>query len=368
MPYLAAWDSTLRLISATASIRRRFKPGFVLDDELLGLTTGGGGAKIAVVYLHPDRFAQVVKAHKHRPLAIAAFLHGIACHELTHLDGRMGEGHNESFVSAREDLGNSTGHLLPAIAILVVNLLGLQQPPTAEQKKIAALERRLAKGEDVKRELAKVRREAKASRTELDAALAESSRLRAMIDSGGGCGTCRCSERARLADVLAAIRGNLPEGMEAADLDGFVQRKETMLLDLLATRGKGKGKGATGKPLIMPSRETIEAKYEAIRLELDWFVGEAGWSPDYAQELLDAWIGGYRYGAGSGEYARLLAKLRDDALVGNDDFGEPIEPGRLRTKVVAMFDRLAQYRYPAGPPGGISHPAPEVAPPPTAAR
>jgi hypothetical protein len=39
MPHLTAWDATLRLVAAEARIRRRFKPGFVLDDELIGLTT-----------------------------------------------------------------------------------------------------------------------------------------------------------------------------------------------------------------------------------------------------------------------------------------------------------------------------------------
>jgi hypothetical protein len=72
----------------------------------------------------------VVKAHRERPLAIAAFLHGVAVHELTHLDGRMGKGHDESFVAAREDLGHATGHLLPAIAVLVQRVLGLPVKPT----------------------------------------------------------------------------------------------------------------------------------------------------------------------------------------------------------------------------------------------
>jgi hypothetical protein len=97
IPHLTVWDATLRLIATEARIRRSFKPGFVLDDELLGLTTTTAGGR-AVVYLHPDRLAQVIKAHKHRPLAIAAYLHGVACHELTHLDGRMGKGHDEAFV------------------------------------------------------------------------------------------------------------------------------------------------------------------------------------------------------------------------------------------------------------------------------
>jgi hypothetical protein len=33
---------------------------------------------------------QVVNAHRERPLAMAAFMHGVAVHELTHLDVLMG--------------------------------------------------------------------------------------------------------------------------------------------------------------------------------------------------------------------------------------------------------------------------------------
>ena len=62
IPHLTAWDATLRLVVAEARIRRRFKPGFVLDDELLGLTTSTARGS-AVVYIHPDRLEQVVKAH-----------------------------------------------------------------------------------------------------------------------------------------------------------------------------------------------------------------------------------------------------------------------------------------------------------------
>lgn len=112
MPHLTAWDATLRLVAGEARIRRRFKPGFVLDDEVLGLTTSTP-AGTSVVYIHPDRLEQVIKAHWERPLAVAAYLHGVACHELTHLDGRMGMGHSEEFVASREDLGHATGHLLP---------------------------------------------------------------------------------------------------------------------------------------------------------------------------------------------------------------------------------------------------------------
>jgi len=193
MPHLAAWDATLRLVASEARIRRRFKPGFVLDDELLGLTTSTSSGT-SVVYLHPDRFAQVVKAHAQRPIAIAAFLHGIACHELTHLDGRMGKGHNEEFVAAREDLGHATGHLLPAIAVLVTKVLGLKLKPTEEQKLIGRLERQLetarskARSRASSAEVARLEAELATARAELDEALAESAEV--AVSCGHSCPTC----------------------------------------------------------------------------------------------------------------------------------------------------------------------------------
>ncbi len=194
IPHLTAWDATLRLVVAEARIRRRFKPGFVLDDELLGLTTSSASGT-NVVYLHPDRFAQVVKAHRQRPLAIAAFLHGVACHELTHLDGRMGEGHSEEYVAAREDLGHATGHLLPAIAVLATKVLGLKLKPSDEAKQIAKLERQLAaarsKAKSSKRARADVSRleaELEQARVELADALERSAEARASC--GHACPTC----------------------------------------------------------------------------------------------------------------------------------------------------------------------------------
>ena len=193
IPHLTAWDATLRLVAGEARIRRRFKPGFVLDDELLGLassTATGGG----VIYIHPDRLAQVVKAHKQRPLAIAAYLHGIACHELTHVDGRMGQGHSEEFVSAREDLGHATGHLLPAIAVMVTKLLGLKLMPTAEQKRIGGLERQLEraraatkKGKGATAKATKLAAALEQARAELAEALAESAEVRASCCSCSSC-------------------------------------------------------------------------------------------------------------------------------------------------------------------------------------
>lgn len=225
LPHLALWDSTLRLVQKEARIRRRFKPGFVLDDELLGLTASSQSGT-AVIYLHPDRLAQVLKAHRERPIAIAAFLHGVACHELTHLDGRMGRGHDESFVAAREDLGAATAHLLPAISILVSRLLRWTTKPTPEAIEVERLSRRLLRSEG---NVAELRAELRRVRSILAAATATASR--------GACGTCRCAERALLARVVAAVKPQLPAaGIPPEALDGFLARNEALLLDLLAKR------------------------------------------------------------------------------------------------------------------------------------
>lgn len=153
LPYLIVWDATLRLIAGEGRIRRRFSPGFVLDDRVTGLASleqVPGAERRAVVYVHPDTLKSVVTAHKSRPMSIAYWLHGLGCHELTHLDGRMGEGHSESFISNREELGFATSHLLPPLAALVERVL--QLGGTAAQTK--ANRPRATQGRGAARQLA----------------------------------------------------------------------------------------------------------------------------------------------------------------------------------------------------------------------
>ena len=131
VPYLLLWDATLRLVAAQGRIQRAFRPGFVLDDSVNGLAAieqpgGPEGRKVAVVYVHPFTLEAQVKAHRSRPLLVAYWLHATACHELTHLDGRMDQGHSESFVAHREALGHETAMLLHPISQLGISLLGLE--------------------------------------------------------------------------------------------------------------------------------------------------------------------------------------------------------------------------------------------------
>jgi predicted RNA-binding Zn ribbon-like protein len=242
IPHLTAWDATLRLVAAEARIRRRFKPGFVLDDETIGLTADTASG-IDVIYINPDRFADVIKAHRERPIAIAAFLHGVACHELTHLDGRMGDGHDESFVVAREDLGHATGHLLPAIAVLVQRVLDLPTRPTDEMKEIATLRRQLARAQEARRGgraspavVTRLERELAEARAELARARAESARWRETCETP--CATCACVANAtRDLDELAEKMRAMPADIPPQYVEAFIRKNRASLLAKMAQRG-----------------------------------------------------------------------------------------------------------------------------------
>ncbi len=224
IPHLTAWDATLRLIAAEARIRRPFKPGFVLDDTTVGMaerTPAGHN----VIYLHPDRYAAVLKVHKERPLAIAAFLHGVACHELAHIDGRMGKGHDEAFIAAREDLGAATAHLLPAIAALVARVHQLPVVETPEQRALSRLTRQL----QAARAEAKTHRKARADVTRLEAELdALHQRLSAVVEADSADQDPRA---VRIIDgVGQALRQRAPAGIDPAYIDAFLARNRAALI------------------------------------------------------------------------------------------------------------------------------------------
>lgn len=142
---LDLWKRALRQVADAASIDRRFAAGFILDDGRMALTADGDGG--AVVCINPDRLEEAIAKYGSEPLSLAAFLHSVACHELAHLDGRMGNGHDEEFIAAREDLGASTAHTIPKIAELAACALGLgpcdvrpTQYETARQEAVRACE------------------------------------------------------------------------------------------------------------------------------------------------------------------------------------------------------------------------------------
>lgn len=151
LPHLTAWDATLRLITAEIGMKRRFYPGFLLDDEYGGMAAIG--ATGPVVYIHPDRFAEIIAAHKERPVTIASYLHGLACHELSHLDGRMAKGHGEEFVSAREAMQRTTAHLIEPLSTLIPRILSLPVRESPEQKLIRKLRSQLERQKGAQTEL-----------------------------------------------------------------------------------------------------------------------------------------------------------------------------------------------------------------------
>ena len=152
----------------------------------------------------------------------------------------MGKGHSEEFVAAREDLGHATGHLLPAIAVLVQNVLGLPVKASEDQRRIAKLEGQLARArgqaKDSRRgaaEVERIQRELAEARAALADAEAESARVRAACDRA--CGTCRCADPAeRVLDVaVGALAANPPTGVDSDYVGLFVDRHRDRLLEVV---------------------------------------------------------------------------------------------------------------------------------------
>ena len=148
LPYLLLWELTLKLIKQHGGMQHLvFQPGFVCQDNQVGAAERRAHGQPYLIYVNPFRFEEVVERNWKQPLAIAGFLHGVACHELTHADGKMGQGHNEQFTAAREDLGFRTSHVLPLLAELAGKVLKL--PPAADplSVKVRELEAQLAQQE-----------------------------------------------------------------------------------------------------------------------------------------------------------------------------------------------------------------------------
>jgi len=162
-------------------------------------------------------------------------------------DGRLGRGHDESYVAAREDLGHATAHLLPAIAVLVQKVLGLPAKPTDDQKRIAALERQLARARDAHKdgkrsaaEIARLQRALDEARAALAEAEAESARVRAVCAER--CPTCGCDAPAddravRVVDAaVSALLARPPAGLEPAYVATFARRHRARLVGLVRAR------------------------------------------------------------------------------------------------------------------------------------
>lgn len=223
VPFLLAWDGTLRLVASEARIRRSFRPGFVLDDAVVAEAIERPGGR-RFVFIHPDRFAQVVRAHRERALAIAVFLHQTSVHELSHLDGKMGQGHDEEWVARREDLGAATAHLIPAIAVLVTKLLRLPEKESDDAKRAARLERQVAELRDGAKEAKRV----------LATVVRERDRLAGAVDARAGVAGGGSRAEQLLEVAVVALRARPPPSVDRAYLDSFLRRQRTALLGMVA--------------------------------------------------------------------------------------------------------------------------------------
>jgi hypothetical protein len=134
IPLLTVWDAACRLIARMAGIKATFRPGFVFNDER-GAECVIQGYKPALILLNPQYAYAYIKAHKERPGAIAAYLMGIAAHEMAHLSrgeqsaGKHEYAHGDEYAGERERLGDITAVLGPAVAVLVLKLIpGTKDP------------------------------------------------------------------------------------------------------------------------------------------------------------------------------------------------------------------------------------------------
>lgn len=254
LPYLIAWDATLRMVASELKLPMPFTSGFVLDDQVVGQARALNGR--VTVYVNPDHFEVVRKSSQGHPFILAMFLFNLAVHELTHVQGRMGQGHDEEFVSAREENGRLTAALVPAIAAVSQRVLGL--PETEDQRGVRKLRDRLNR---VREDLATARGELRRSR-KLPAATP-------------------AQKRERAADLVDVMEGQLtampPEGLDVAYVAGFFARNRSSLVDmvreLLAEADLRRTQGAVveNSLAVPPGRrgqvgETITAEGEVIYL------------------------------------------------------------------------------------------------------
>lgn len=128
LPHLIAWDMTVRLIHKTVEFSIPVSTGFVLDGTARGLCTFERGK--SWVLLNPESLEAYIESHRKDPLSIAAFLHGVASHEIAHVYNirGYGDGHDQEWAKHREDIGFATMQLLEPIMLGVMKLFKLKDP------------------------------------------------------------------------------------------------------------------------------------------------------------------------------------------------------------------------------------------------
>lgn len=208
-PHLEIWRWTLDLINRSAELGLQIHPGFVLDDGYGALTSlGDRGA--ALIHVHPDHLQEAITRYRQRPLHVGAFLHSVACHELAHANGLMGQGHSPAFVRARRELGDRTAALVPTIAAAAIQKLGLGPLQPSSPKAIAAA------------------REAVCGDTSADCRECSSSKA-CSIEA-----LPRSREKLqRLVDRLSAeMRARPPRGFSSRDVERFFAQNESAILEM----------------------------------------------------------------------------------------------------------------------------------------
>jgi hypothetical protein len=122
MPALVLWDQLLRLVADVYQPERQFYPGFVLDDDVIAMYV----PSIASIMVNPFFFKNA-KSSYNNAQDLAAYLHGLICHEMAHMVRGLshGDGHDEKFSIIREDIASKTYPLLPAFARLISEVLDM---------------------------------------------------------------------------------------------------------------------------------------------------------------------------------------------------------------------------------------------------
>lgn len=132
LPLALVWDSACRLVLAAAGKHEDFTPGFIFEDGV------AAAQKKRRVYINPDWFANIaLKAYGKQPLQLAVVLHGIACHELTHLLGEPD--HDTQFVVAREHLANASAAAVYPITLLLQSVLGVTQADDSSFRELKSI-------------------------------------------------------------------------------------------------------------------------------------------------------------------------------------------------------------------------------------
>lgn len=139
IPHMLLWRICLQAIIYEANLNLEFQSGFILDDQLIGMCILDHDTRVNRIVLNPYRLEEFRRKHEAEPLQVAAWIHAVAVHELTHADGLMGHGHDDVYAIQREALGAKTFGLLPRLSQITLHVLKLSPPaddPTVELQRL----------------------------------------------------------------------------------------------------------------------------------------------------------------------------------------------------------------------------------------